>query len=58
VGPVVQHSGQDSNQELEIRIYEGANGEFTLYEDEGDNYNYEKGQFRPFNSHGTMPKKS
>lgn len=45
VGPVVQHSAQDSNQELEIRIYEGANGEFTLYEDEGDNYNYEKGQF-------------
>lgn len=45
VGPVVQHSGEKSNEELEIRIYEGANGEFTLYEDEGDNYNYEKGQF-------------
>ena len=45
VGPVVQHSGEKSNEELEIRIYEGANGEFTLYEDEGDNYNYEKGMF-------------
>ena len=45
MGPVVQHSAQDSNQELEIRIYEGGNGEFSLYEDEGDNYNYEKGQF-------------
>jgi alpha-D-xyloside xylohydrolase len=44
MGPVVQYSGESSNQELEIRIYEGANGEFTLYEDEGDNYNYEKGQ--------------
>ncbi|MFZ0472724.1 MAG: DUF5110 domain-containing protein, partial [Bacteroidales bacterium] len=25
--------------------YEGANGEFTLYEDENDNYNYEKGAY-------------
>jgi alpha-D-xyloside xylohydrolase len=30
---------------LEIRIYAGANGEFTLYEDENDNYNYEKGAY-------------
>ncbi len=45
IGPVVQHSGQDVNHELEMRIYEGANGEFTLYEDEGDSYNYEKGQY-------------
>lgn len=45
IGPVVQHTAQDSNQELEIRIYEGADGTFTLYEDEGDNYNYENGLF-------------
>jgi len=45
MGPVVQHSGQGMDQELEMRIYEGANGEFTLYEDEGDSYNYEKGQY-------------
>ncbi|HPR32214.1 MAG TPA: glycoside hydrolase family 31 protein [Prolixibacteraceae bacterium] len=45
MGPVVQHSGQDSNEELEIRIYEGADASFTLYEDEGDSYNYEKGAF-------------
>ncbi|HTG65633.1 MAG TPA: DUF5110 domain-containing protein, partial [Flavobacterium sp.] len=30
---------------LEIRVYPGANGEFTLYEDENDNYNYEKGAY-------------
>ena len=30
---------------LEIRIYPGADGEFTLYEDENDNYNYEKGVY-------------
>jgi len=28
-----------------LRIYEGADGEFTLYEDENDNYNYEKGLY-------------
>lgn len=45
IGPVVQYSGADSYETVEIRIYEGANGEFTLYEDEGDNYNYENGKF-------------
>lgn len=43
IGPIVQYSAEDTNQKLEIRIYEGADGSFTLYEDEGDNYNYEKG---------------
>ncbi|HNW49806.1 MAG TPA: glycoside hydrolase family 31 protein [Prolixibacteraceae bacterium] len=45
LGPVIQYSGEKTTNDLEIRIYEGANGEFTLYEDEGDNYNYEKGRF-------------
>ena len=31
--------------EGEIRVYMGADGRFTLYEDEGDNYNYEKGAY-------------
>lgn len=43
VGPQVQYAEEKQWDELEIRIYEGANGEFTLYEDENDNYNYEKG---------------
>jgi alpha-D-xyloside xylohydrolase len=30
---------------IELRVYTGANGSFTLYEDEGDNYNYENGAF-------------
>ena len=30
---------------IELRIYRGADGRFTLYEDEGDNYNYEKGKY-------------
>ena len=45
MGPFVQYTGEDPGDILEIRIYAGANGEFTLYEDEGDNYNYEKGAY-------------
>lgn len=44
-GPAVQYSTEKPWDNLEIRIYPGANGEFILYEDEGDNYNYEKGAF-------------
>jgi len=44
-GPKVQYSTEKNWDKLEIRVYPGANGEFTLYEDENDNYNYEKGAF-------------
>jgi alpha-D-xyloside xylohydrolase len=44
-GPKVQFATEKKWDNLEIRVYEGANGEFTLYEDENDNYNYEKGAF-------------
>lgn len=42
-GPEVQFATEKKWDKLEIRIYEGTDGEFTLYEDENDNYNYEKG---------------
>ncbi|MCK8622437.1 TIM-barrel domain-containing protein [Prevotella sp. E13-27] len=45
LGPEMQYVGEKSWDNLELRIYPGANGEFVLYEDEGDNYNYEKGVF-------------
>jgi alpha-D-xyloside xylohydrolase len=44
LGPQVQYANQKQDP-TEIRIYPGANGEFTLYDDEKDNYNYEKGQY-------------
>ena len=31
--------------DIEVRVYPGTDGTFTLYEDEGDNYNYERGQY-------------
>jgi len=42
-GPQVQYAKEKKWDNLEIRVYAGADGEFTLYEDENDNYNYEKG---------------
>lgn len=45
MGPVVQYSAEKTDAPLEIRVYRGADGAFTLYDDEGDNYNYEKGKY-------------
>ncbi len=45
LGPEMQYVGEKAWDNLEIRVYPGADGVFTLYEDEGDNYNYEKGYY-------------
>jgi alpha-D-xyloside xylohydrolase len=42
LGPVIEYAGQATDP-IELRIYPGANGDFSLYEDEGDSYRYEKG---------------
>ena len=44
-GQKVQYSDEKKWDNLEIRVYQGADGEFTLYEDEKNNYNYEKGVY-------------
>jgi alpha-D-xyloside xylohydrolase len=43
MGPMIQYATQ-SIDPLEIRVYGGADASFTIYEDEGDTYNYEMGQ--------------
>ena len=45
LAPLQQYTNEKKADTLEVRIYEGADGNFTLYEDEGDNYNYEKGKY-------------
>jgi alpha-D-xyloside xylohydrolase len=45
MGPRIQYTGQKQADTIELRVYPGADGSFTLYEDEGDNYNYEKGTY-------------
>ena len=44
-GPDVQYTSEKKWDNLELIVYPGANGEFTLYEDEGDNLNYENGAY-------------
>lgn len=50
-GPKVQYAMEKKWDNLEIRIYPGADADFTLYEDEGDNYNYEKGAYTEIDFH-------
>lgn len=44
-GPDVQYSTEKDWDNLEIRVYPGADGTFVLYEDENDNYDYESGEY-------------
>ncbi len=45
LSPVMQYVDEIPDAPFEIRVYRGADGVFPLYEDEGDNYNYERGRF-------------
>jgi alpha-D-xyloside xylohydrolase len=45
LGPTEQYTGEKPASPIELRIYPGADAAFTLYEDEGTNYNYEKGEY-------------
>jgi alpha-D-xyloside xylohydrolase len=45
LGPDVEYASEKTGAPFEIRVYRGANGDFTLYEDEDDTYNYEKGAY-------------
>ncbi len=44
-GPEIQYSDQKPADPIRLFVYTGANGAFSLYEDEGTNYNYEQGKF-------------
>jgi alpha-D-xyloside xylohydrolase len=43
MGPDVEYSTEKPADPIELRVYAGADGTFTLYEDENDSYDYEKG---------------
>jgi alpha-D-xyloside xylohydrolase len=43
LGPDIEYATEKPADPIELRVYRGASGEFTMYEDENDNYNYEKG---------------
>jgi len=44
-GPEIQYSDEKPADPIRLFVYTGADGSFTLYEDENVNYNYEKGKF-------------
>ena len=48
MGPDVEYATEKQNSNIELRIYPGADGAFKFYEDENDNYNYEKGHYATF----------
>ena len=48
LGPSVQSTSEDRNAPWEIRVYGGADGAFTVYEDDGTSYNYEKGSYSTY----------
>jgi alpha-D-xyloside xylohydrolase len=43
MGPFLQYATEKPAETIELRIYPGANGQFTIYEDENETYSYEKG---------------
>lgn len=45
LGPAVEYATAAAKAPLELRIYRGADANFTLYEDEGDTYDYEKSEY-------------
>jgi len=49
MGPEIEYAGQMPDAPIDLRIYRGADGSFTLYEDQGNSYAYEKG------AHATIP---
>jgi alpha-D-xyloside xylohydrolase len=49
MGPKMEWTTEKPSDPIELRIYPGADGDFTLYEDQNDGYQYENG------AHATIP---
>lgn len=48
-GPEIMYTDEKQPETITLFVYGGKNGQFTLYEDEGINYNYEKGNYATIN---------
>jgi len=44
MGPQIEYAAEDPAGPIELRIYPGSDGDFNLYEDSGDSYDYQHGQ--------------
>jgi len=45
IGPVRQHTAEHSEEPVTLRIYPGADGRFSWYEDDGTSFRYRQGEF-------------
>ena len=45
MGPVRQYTGERSEEPVTLRVYPGANGQFSWYEDDGSSFRYRQGEF-------------
>ena len=45
IGPVKQYTQEENSEPLKLRVYPGADGAFSLYEDDGVSYGYQHGEF-------------
>ena len=50
-GPEVQYAMEKQPDVVTLYVYAGADADFTLYEDEGDNYGYEQGRYATIQMH-------
>ncbi len=58
LGPDLEWSTEKPEDPIEVRVYPGADGDFTLYEDENDGYNYEKGVYATIPLHWNDAKRT
>jgi alpha-D-xyloside xylohydrolase len=45
MGPGVQYASEQLEAPIELRIYPGADGDYTYYEDAGEGWGYERGEY-------------
>lgn len=50
VGPVTQHTAPLADT-LDLYVYDGKDGSFTLYQDQGDSYAYQQGVYQKIRMH-------
>lgn len=58
LAPVAEFAGENADDPIELRVYPGADGDFVLYEDEGDSYRYEEGVYATIRFHWDNKKKT
>jgi alpha-D-xyloside xylohydrolase len=51
LGPEIEYADEKPAGPIELRIYVGADGEFDLYQDSGDSYDYEHGSYSTISFH-------